>query len=115
MAATGGEAKRITFEGAYNVSPDISPDGKLLTYVKQDAKGFRIAVQDLATGQVQTLSETTQDESPSFAPNGRMILYATNIGGKGSLAAVSVDGRVKQKLTDHSGDVREPTWGFAIN
>jgi TolB protein len=115
MAAAGGEAKRITFEGNYNVSPHVSPDGKLLTYVKQDAKGFRIAVQDLATGQVQTLSETTQDESPSFAPNGRMILYATNIGGKGSLAAVSVDGRVKQKLTDNGGDVREPTWGFAIN
>ena len=115
MASTGGEAKRITFEGSYNVSPHISPDGKLLTYVKQDAKGFRIAVQDLATGQVQTLSETTQDESPSFAPNGRMILYATNIGGKGSLAAVSADGRVKQRLTDNGGDVREPSWGFAIN
>jgi len=115
MASTGGEAKRITFEGGYNVSPHISPDGKLLTYVKQDAKGFRIAVQDLATGQVQTLSETTQDESPSFAPNGRMILYATNIGGKGSLAAVSADGRVKQRLTDNGGDVREPSWGFAIN
>ena len=115
MPATGGEAKRITFEGSYNVSPHVSPDGKLLTYVKQDAKGFRIAVQDLATGQVQTLSETTQDESPSFAPNGRMILYATSIGGKGSLAAVSVDGRVKQRLTDNGGDVREPSWGFAIN
>jgi len=115
MPASGGEAKRITFEGSYNVSPHISPDGKLLTYVKQDAKGFRVAVQDLATGQVQTLSETTQDESPSFAPNGRMILYATSIGGKGSLAAVSVDGRVKQRLIDNGGDVREPSWGFAIN
>ncbi len=115
MSASGGEAKRITFEGSYNVSPHISPDGKLLTYVKQDAKGFRVAVQDLATGQVQTLSETTQDESPSFAPNGRMILYATSIGGKGSLAAVSVDGRVKQRLIDNGGDVREPSWGFAIN
>lgn len=115
MPSSGGEAKRVTFEGGYNVSPHISPDGKLLTYVKQDAKGFRIAVQDLATGQVQTLSETTQDESPSFAPNGRMILYATSIGGKGSLAAVSVDGRVKQRLIDNGGDVREPSWGFAIN
>ena len=115
MPSSGGEAKRVTFEGSYNVSPHISPDGKLLTYVKQDAKGFRIAVQDLATGQVQTLSETTQDESPSFAPNGRMILYATSIGGKGSLAAVSVDGRVKQRLIDNGGDVREPSWGFAIN
>jgi TolB protein len=115
MASSGGEAKRVTFEGAYNVSPHISPDGKLLTYVKQDPKGFRIAVQDLATGQVQTLSDTTEDESPSFAPNGRMILYATSIGGKGWLAAVSVDGRVKQRLMDSGGDVREPAWGFGIN
>ena len=115
MPATGGDAKRITFEGSYNVSPHVSTDGKLLTFIKQTPAGFKVAVQDLATGQVQTLSDTTQDESPSFAPNGRMILYATSVGGKGSLAAVSVDGRVKQRLKDSGGDVREPSWGSAMN
>ena len=113
IPSSGGEAKRITFDGGYNVSPHISPDGKLLTYIKQDASGFRVAIQDIETGQVQIRSETTQDESPSFAPNGRMILYATNVGGKGSLAAVSTDGRVKQRLTDNGGDIREPSWGPA--
>jgi len=115
MPASGGDAKRVTFEGAYNVSPHLSTDGKLMTFIKQTPAGFKVAVQDLATGQVQTLSDTTQDESPSFAPNGRMILYATSIGGKGSLAAVSVDGRVKQRLKDTGGDVREPSWGSSQN
>jgi len=115
MPASGGDAKRVTFEGAYNVSPHLSTDGKLMTFIKQTPAGFKVAVQDLATGQVQTLSDTTQDESPSFAPNGRMILYATSIGGRGSLAAVSVDGRVKQRLKDTGGDVREPSWGTSQN
>ena len=115
MPAAGGEAKRVTFEGSYNVSPHLSTDGRLLTFIKQTSTGFKVAVQDLATGQVQTLSDTSQDESPSFAPNGRMILYATNVGGRGSLAAVSVDGRVKQRLKDTGGDVREPSWGTSQN
>ncbi len=115
MPSNGGDAKRVTFEGSYNVSPHLSTDGKLLTFIKQGPAGFKVAVQDLATGQVQVVSDTTQDESPSFAPNGRMILYATSIGGKGTLAAVSVDGRVKQRLKDTGGDVREPSWGSSLN
>jgi TolB protein len=66
---------------------------------------------DLATRQTQILTDSDKDESPSFAPNGRMILYASEIGGRGVLAAVSSDGRVKQKLSVQAGDVREPAWG----
>src|SRR5690606_25886346 len=73
MSAAGGSAQRITFEGAYNVSPRVSPDGKTLAYVQRDGGKFRVTVQDLTSGQVQALSETSQDESPSFAPNGRML------------------------------------------
>lgn len=115
IASTGGDAKRVTFEGSYNVSPRISPDGKALAYIRQEQGRFRVTLQDLASGQVQMLSETSQDESPSFAPNGRMILYATSVGGKGALAAVSSDGRVKQRLSETGGDVREPAWGPAAN
>lgn len=111
----GGDATRVTFEGVYNVSPRIAPDGKLLTYIRQEAGKFRVALQDLITGQVQLLSEGSQDESPSFAPNGRVILYATRSSGKGGLAAVSVDGKVKQKLKESIGDVREPAWGVLLN
>jgi TolB protein len=111
MPASGGDAQRVTFEGSYNVSPHLSPDGKLLTYVRREEGKFRVTQQELATGQVQILSESAQDESPSFAPNGRLILYATNIGGRGVLSAVSTDGRTRQRLSEAGGDVREPAWG----
>jgi TolB protein len=66
---------------------------------------------DLETRQVQTLTDTQRDESPSFAPNGRLLLYATDMGNRGILAAVSSDGRVRQRLSIQAADVREPAWG----
>ena len=112
VPASGGSPSRVTFEGGYNVSPRFSPDGKSLAYIRNDGGAFKVALQDLASGQVQLLSEGSQDESPSFAPNGRVILYATKVKGRGALAAVSSDGKVRQRLKDSSGgDVREPAWG----
>jgi len=111
MPANGGEAQRVTFEGSYNVSPRISPDGKRLAYISRQGGKFQVALLELATRQVQILTESDRDESPSFSPNGRMILLATVIGGRGVLSAVSADGRVKQRLTVSAGDVREPAWG----
>lgn len=111
MPAGGGEAQRVTFEGSYNVTPRTSPDGKSLTYLTRVDGRFRIALMDLATQQTLVLTDSDKDESPSFAPNGRLILYATEMGGRGVLAAVSADGRVKQRLSGFSGDVREPAWG----
>jgi TolB protein len=110
----GGDPQRVTFEGAYNVSPRFSPDGKSLAMIRNDGGKFRVALQDLGSGQVQLLSDGSQDESPSFAPNGRVILYATRSSGRGALAAVSVDGRVKQRLNESGGDIREPAWGPLI-
>jgi TolB protein len=114
VSAAGGTPSRVTFEGAYNVSPHFSPDGKYLTYIRNDGGKFRVTVQDLTSGQVQLLSEGAQDESPSFSPNGRVILYATKVRGKGTLASVSIDGRVRQKLSESGGDVREPSWAPLI-
>ena len=107
----GGDAQRVTFEGAYNVTPRISPDGKSLAFITRRDGSFRLAVMDLASRQVQVLTDSHKDESPSFAPNGRMILVATEIGGRGVLSAVSIDGRIKQRLSISAGDVREPSWG----
>lgn len=109
--ASGGEAKRVTFNGSYNITPRISPDGRTLAYISRRDNKFQLYVLDLATGQEQRLSDTTKDESPSFSPNGRYIMYATESGRRGALAVVSVDGKVKQKLTVQAGDIREPTWG----
>ncbi len=112
VAADGGVPTRVTFQGNYNVSPRFSPDGKSLAYIRNDGGKFRVALHDMASGQVQLLTEGSQDESPSFAPNGRVILYATKVGGRGALAAVSSDGTVRQRLKESTGgDVREPAWG----
>ncbi|HET9734584.1 MAG TPA: Tol-Pal system beta propeller repeat protein TolB [Burkholderiales bacterium] len=111
ISASGGEAQRVTFEGSYNVTPRVSPDGKSLAFIMRNGGKFQAALLDLATRQVQVLTDSDLDESPSFAPNGRQILLATVIGGRGVLSAVSADGRVKQRLTLSAGDVREPAWG----
>ncbi|MGA8879774.1 MAG: Tol-Pal system beta propeller repeat protein TolB [Azonexus sp.] len=111
MGANGGDAQRVTFEGSYNVSPRPSPDGKSLAFISRRDGRFQLAVMDLASKQVQILSDSHKDESPSFAPNSRMILIATETGGRGVLSAVSSDGRIKQRLSIAAGDVREPAWG----
>ncbi len=111
MPANGGEPVRLTFDGTYNVTPRYSPDGKSFAFIQREGGKFRVALQDIASGQVQVLTDNSLDESPSWAPNGKMILYATQVLGRGVLAAVSSDGRVKQKLSSRAGDVREPSWG----
>jgi TolB protein len=111
MPANGGAAQRVTFNGDYNISPRLSPDGKLLAYVGRRGSQFKVQVLDLAGGQETPVTDTVRDESPSFAPNGRMLLYATEVNGRGILASASVDGRVRTRLSGPSGDIREPTWG----
>ncbi|UCV11546.1 Tol-Pal system protein TolB [Dechloromonas denitrificans] len=111
IGANGGDARRVSFEGNYNVSPRPSPDGKSLAFITRREGRFQLAVMDLASRQVQVLTDSHKDESPSFAPNSRMILIATEVGGRGVLSAVSSDGRIKQRLSVAAGDVREPAWG----
>ncbi|WP_416200234.1 Tol-Pal system beta propeller repeat protein TolB [Undibacterium sp. CCC3.4] len=111
MNASGGEASRVTFNGSYNITPRISPDGRTLAYISRRDGKFQLYALDLGSSQEQRLSDSSKDESPSFSPNGRYIMYATEAGRRGALAVVSVDGKVKQKLTVQAGDIREPTWG----
>jgi TolB protein len=105
-----GRAKRITFEGDYNANAEVAPDGRSVAFVQGTANVFKIALLDLQTGFINILTDGALDESPSFAPNGSMILYATQAGYRGVLAAVSADGRFKQRLVLTEGDVREPSW-----
>lgn len=111
ISTNGGSAKRITFGSGYNVSPRVSPDGKTLAYVTRRKGKHYIALKDLETGKESLLSEGGSEESPSFSPNGRWLMYATKSGGRDMLIASSVDGRVRQRMTADSGDIREPTWG----
>jgi len=111
VPAGGGAPERLTFEGSYNVSPRYAPDGRSFVFIQRNAGNFNVAVQDFASKQTQVLTDNGIDESPSFAPNGRIILYATEIRGRGILAAVSSDGRVRQRFSADIGDAREPAWG----
>lgn len=112
MRADGqGEAERLSYEGNYNVTPRYSPDGKSFIFIHRNEGQFNVALQDIASRQVQILTTGSLDQSPTFAPNGKMVLYASETKGRGILAAVSSDGRIKQKITAQSGDIREPAWG----
>jgi len=111
MAASGGEPMRITFDGDYNVSPRVSPDGKTLAYISRVNGRFQLMAMDLENRQTQALTEGPRDESPTFAPNGRIILFASDVDGRGVLYAVSSDGRFKQRLGVLAADIREPAWG----
>jgi TolB protein len=107
----GARAERITYQGNYNARPRVSPDGRSLAVLHVDRGNFRIAVVDLANGNTEVLTNGSNDESPSFAPNGAQIIYATREGGRGVLSAVSTDGRIRQEIASVDGDVREPVWG----
>ncbi len=110
IPVSGGRARRLTFEGRYNASPAYSSDGKSIVMVHHDGTGFRIAVMELSTGQIKVLSKGRLDESPSWAPNDSMVIYAAEYRGRGVLHVVSADGRVSQRLRLQTGDVREPVW-----
>ena len=112
VSPSGGEPTRITFDGQYNARASIvDAKGIKIAMVQGNGNVYRIAVLDRATNQTTLVSPGNQDESPSFAPNGSMLLYATSEGSRGVLYAVSADGRVRQRLVLADGDVREPAWG----
>ncbi len=116
VKADAKRAQRVTFEGNYNARPRVSPANDKVAVVHNDRGNYRIAVVDLERTYTQVLSDGALDESPSFAPNGEMILYATGKGSQGGLAMVSVDGRVQQTIKAAQGEVREPAWGpFPLN
>ncbi|RDD80490.1 Tol-Pal system beta propeller repeat protein TolB [Dyella tabacisoli] len=112
MAASGGAAQRISFEGQSNLNASVSYDAKQIAMVQGNGNVYRIAIMDRNLGgQVRFISPGPIDESPSFAPNASMLLYAATEGRRGVLYAVSADGQVRQRLVLSDGDVREPSWG----
>lgn len=110
-AQAGARARRVTFGVSRAERPRVSPDGRQLAFVTQESGGFRVAVFDLASSQVSVLSRGALDESPSFAPNGAVLIYAGRERGQGVLATVSTDGQVSARLKSDVGEVREPVWG----
>lgn len=111
VAASGGGAERVTFSGSYNISPSISPDGQWLAYISRSGNAYKLHVMDLKSGTVTALTDTTSDENPSFAPNSRLIVYATQQQGREALMTTTLDGKIKARLAGQGGDIREPDWG----
>lgn len=111
---SGGKASRVTFSVGYAVSPALSPDGKKLAYIARSRGGFQVNVLDLASGSNMAVTKTSGDESPSFSPNGELIVYATVSGRQGVLAMASADGSMSSRLRSRGGSIREPAWGPLI-
>lgn len=113
MPAAGGNADRVTFGGSYNISPAVSPDGRTLAYVARAGNAFRLSVLDLSSGGAQpvTITDSSDDEHPSFAPNGRLLIYATKSQGRSVLMTSTLDGKIKARLPSQTADLREPVWG----
>ncbi|WP_310198315.1 Tol-Pal system beta propeller repeat protein TolB [Pseudomonas hunanensis] len=116
-SVSGGSAERVTFVGNYNANPKLSADEKTLVMIhrQQGFTNFKVAAQDLQRGSVKILSETSLDESPTVAPNGTMLIYATRQQGRGVLMLVSLNGRVRLPLPTAQGEVREPSWSPYLN
>ncbi len=111
MAASGGTPTRVTFNGSYNISPSISGDGRWLAYISRVGGAFKLHVMELASGNVAAITDTTADENPSFAPNSKLLVYATQLGGREALMTTTLDGKIKARLAGQAGDIREPDWG----
>lgn len=111
MSAAGGSPERITSEGSYNISPAISPDGRWLAYISRVGGAFKLYLMEMASGSVSAITDTAADESPSFAPNSKLIVYATRMEGREALMTTTLDGKIKVRLTGQAGDIREPGWG----
>ncbi len=111
MPSQGGPAERVTFSGSYNISPAVSMDGRWLAYISRIGGQFRLHLMDVNSGQVTALSGTSADERPSFAPNSRLVMYATVQQGREALMTTTLDGRIRARLAGQGGDIREPHWG----
>lgn len=111
VPSSGGTVDRVTFSGTYNTSPTISADGRWLAYISRMGGAFKLQVMELATSNVTSLTDTSADESPSFSPNSKLLVYATQYQGRESLMTTTLDGKIKARLAGQSGDIREPDWG----
>lgn len=111
MAPSGGSPQRVTFTGSYNISPALSQDGRWMAYISRVGGAFKLHLMDLASGAISAITDTSADENPSFSPNSRLVLYATQQQGREALMTSTLDGKIKARLSGASGDIREPDWG----
>lgn len=111
LSLSDGRVTRLTYDGNYNARASMTPNNQdLVVMHRQEDKRFNIGVQHMGSTQIYSVSHADMDESPSLAPNGKMVVYATQIGHQGILAISSLDGAIQMKLPARDGDVQEPAW-----
>lgn len=115
VGINGQGVERVTFTGTYNISPAISQDGRWMAYISRLGGAFKLHLMEIDSGNVRALADTSADESPSFAPNSKLVVYATQFQGKEALMTTTLDGKVKARLNGQNGDIREPHWGPFLN
>jgi TolB protein len=113
--ASGGPVQRVTFSGSYNISPSLSPDGRWLAFISRVGSAYKLHVMDLINDKVITLTDTNADERPTFAPNGKLIMYSTQSQGKEALMTTTLDGKIRARLAGQTSNIREPHWGPFLN
>jgi TolB protein len=109
--SSGGPVNRVTSTGNYNISPALSPDGRWMAYISRLGNAYKLHLMDLASGNISAITSTTSDERPSFAPNSKLIVFATKQDGREALMTTTLDGLIKARLAGQGGDLREPNWG----
>ena len=113
--ATGGPVQRVTFNGSYNISPSLSPDGRWLAFISRVGSAYKLHVMDLINDKVVPLTDTNADERPTFAPNGKLIMYSTQSQGREALMTTTLDGKIRARLAGQTSNIREPHWGPFLN
>ena len=111
VAPDGSGLERVTFTGTYNISPALSPDGRWLAYISRVNGAFKLFVMELSSGNASPITDTSSDEKPSFSPNSRLLIYATQEQDREALMTTTLDGKIKARLAGQTGDIREPNWG----
>ncbi len=110
LTLADGRISRVSYDGNYNARASYTPNQQNIVMLHREDRQFNIGVQNVGSGRIMPLTDSQMDESPSVAPNGRLVLYATHYQDKGVLAIVSIDGRIKMRLPSRDGDVQEPAW-----
>lgn len=107
----GGRVQRVTFNGSYNISPSLSPDGKWMAFVSRIGAAYKLHIMDMVNDKTWALTDTNADERPTFAPNGKLIMYSTQTQGKEALMTTTLDGKIRARLAGQISNMREPQWG----
>ncbi len=115
IPASGGPVQRVTFSGSYNISPSLSPDGRWLAFISRVGPAYKLHLMDLVNDKVLALTDTNSDERPTFAPNGKLIMYATQSQGREALMTTTLDGKIRARLAGQTSNMREPHWGPFLN